>query len=170
VLVNGASGGVGTFAVQISKAFGAEVTGVCSTRNEDLVRAVGADHVIDYTHEDVTGRYDVIFDLVGNHSLSRLRSALTDRGTVVLSAGEGNRVFGPLGRIARATALSLVTRQRLRPLVAMYSTADLDVLAGLVDDGSITPAIDRTYPLSSARDAVRHLGVEHARGKVVVVP
>jgi NADPH:quinone reductase-like Zn-dependent oxidoreductase len=170
LLVNGASGGVGTFAVQLGTAFGAEVTGVCSTRNVDLVRSIGADHVIDYTREELTGRYDVILDLVGNHSLSRLRSALTERGTAVLSAGHGNRVFGPLGRIARATALSLVTRQRLRPLVAMFSAADLDVLAGLADEGSLTPAIDRTYPLSASLEAVRHLGLEHARGTIVVVP
>lgn len=170
LLVNGASGGVGTFAVQIGKAWGAEVTGVCSTRNVDLVRSVGADHVLDYTRDELAGRYDVILDLVGNHSLSRLRSVLTERGTLVLSAGEGNRVTGPFGRIARAGVLSLFSRQRLRPLVAMYSAADLDVLAGLADEGALTPAIDRAYPLSAGRDAVRHLGVDHARGKVVVLP
>ncbi|WP_028050546.1 NAD(P)-dependent alcohol dehydrogenase [Cellulomonas sp. URHD0024] len=170
LLVNGASGGVGTFAVQLGKAFGAEVTGVCSTRNVELVRSVGADHVLDYTRDEFTGRYDVIFDLVGNHSLSRLRSALTERGTLVLSAGEGSRVFGPIGRIIRGGILSLITRHRLEPLVAKHSVADLDLLAEFVAAGSITPAIDRTYPLSACRDAVRRLGVEHARGKIVLVP
>lgn len=170
LLVIGASGGVGTFAVQLGKAFGASVTGVCSTRNVELVRSLGADRVIDYTREELSGRYDVIFDLVGDRTLSTLRGVLAERGTVVLSAGQGNRVTGPLGRIARAGVLSLATRQRLRPLVATYSSSDLDVLARLVDEGSMTPAIECTYPLSAGRDAVRHLGVDHARGKVVVLP
>jgi len=170
LLVNGASGGVGTFAVQIGKALGAEVTGVCSTRNVDLVRSLGADHVLDYTREELSGRYDVILDLVGNHSLSQLRGALTAHGTAVLSAGQGGRVLGPLGRIARATFLSATVPQRLRPLVATHRVADLDALTAMVDAGALVPSIERTYPLSATADAVRHLGVDHARGKIVVVP
>ena len=169
VLVNGASGGVGTFAVQIAKAAGARVTGVCSTRNTGLIRSLGADEVIDYTKDDFTRgerRYDVILDLVGNHPLSALRRTLTPTGTLLLSSGEGGRWFGPMRRILRALAISPFVRQSLRPVSA--SGNHLAELKDLIEAGKITPAIDRTYPLSQTAEALRYLGVEHARAKVVI--
>lgn len=171
VLINGASGGVGTFAVQIAKALGAEVTGVCSTRNVDLVRSIGADHVIDYTKDDFTQaglRYDLIFDLVGNHSLSGCRRALTTKGTLVLSSGNGSRLFGPVERLLRALMLSLFVSQRLRPLAARQSKEDLVFLKELIESGKVTPAIDRTYSLSEAPAAMRYFGEGHARAKIVI--
>ncbi|MGN9786103.1 NAD(P)-dependent alcohol dehydrogenase [Nonomuraea sp. ZG12] len=169
VLINGASGGVGTFAVQIAKAFGARVTGVCSTRNTDLVRSLGADDVIDYTKDDFTRgerRYDVILDLVGNHRLSALRRTLTPAGTLLLSAGDGGRWFGPMRRILLALVISPFGRQSLRTVNPGRS--DLAELTGLIEAGKVTPAIDRTYPLSETAEALRYLGVEHARAKVVI--
>lgn len=175
VLVNGASGGVGTFAVQIAKALGAEVTGVCSTKNADLVRSLGADHVIDYTREDFTRngpRYDVVFDLVGNRSLAECRRALTPSGTLVLSGGgvsEGGSLFGPMGLIIKGQALSrFAGRQRLLVLTAEPKRENLEALTELVERGDITPVVDRTYPLGEAAEAIRYLEVEHARAKVVV--
>ena len=171
VLINGASGGVGTYAVQIAKALGAEVTAVCSTRNAALVRSLGADHVVDYTAEDFTQserRYDVILDLIGNHSLSRLRKVLTRRGTLVLSSGTGSPVFGPMGAIVKALALSPFVSQKLGVFPAVVGTDALDQLRDLVESGRVTPAIDRSYPLSQVPDAVRHLVEEHARGKIVI--
>ena len=174
VLVNGASGGVGTFAVQIAKSFGAEVTGVCSTRNMDLVRSIGADHVIDYTWEDFTrsGRqYDVVLDLVGNRSLAECRRALTLAGTLVLSGGgtsEGGSLVGPMGLILRGQALSRFVRHRLLVLTATPSRENLAALRELAESGEITPVIDRTYPLSEVPEAIRYLEVEHARAKVVI--
>ncbi len=171
VLVNGASGGVGTFAVQIAKALGAEVTGVCSTRNVNLVRSIGADHVIDYTQEDFTRsgqRYDLILDLVANHSLTDCRRALTPKGTLVLVSGNGGRWFGPMGRMVRALAVSPFVSQGLRPLAARPSRADLAVLRELIEAGAVTPAIDRAYPLSETAEAMRYVQEEHARGKVVI--
>ncbi|MGH3461471.1 MAG: NAD(P)-dependent alcohol dehydrogenase [Kribbellaceae bacterium] len=174
VLVNGASGGVGTFAVQIAKAYGAEVTGVCSTRNLDLVRSVGADHVIDYSREDFTlggRRYDVVFDLVGNHSLTAFRRALTPGGTLVLSGGgvpgEG-RVVGPMSLMMRAPLLSRFVRDRLIVLAERPSRQNLATLRELAESGKLTPVIDRTYPLSEVADAIRYLENEHARAKVVI--
>ncbi|HXC85747.1 MAG TPA: NAD(P)-dependent alcohol dehydrogenase [Trebonia sp.] len=171
VLVIGASGGVGTFAVQIAKTFGAEVTGTCSTAKMDLVAAVGADHVLDYTREDpAKNRYDVIIDIGGNRRLTHLRRALTQQGTLVITGGEdGGHWFGAaLGRNVAAHLLNPFTRQRLTGFIAPESRADLLVLRDLAESGAITPAIDRTYPLSQAAAAVRHLADGHARGKVVI--
>lgn len=169
VLINGASGGVGTFAVQIAKALGAEVTGVCSTRNADLIRSLGADHVVDYTREDFTRsgeRYDVIFDSIGNHSLTRLRGALTRTGTLVLSSGTGGRVLGPMGRILRALLLSLFVRQNLR--TSAKTSATLDDVTALIESGQVRPAIDQTYPLSETREALVYFADQHARAKIAI--
>jgi NADPH:quinone reductase-like Zn-dependent oxidoreductase len=171
VLVTGASGGVGTFAVQIAKAFDAEVTGVCSTRNVDLVRSIGADHVVDYTTTDFTRsgkRYDVILDNVEAQPLADVRRALTPTGTLVPNSGRGGRWIGPLGRIAGARVRSAFTRQQLKPLVSIARRQDLLTLADLLATGQVTPVIDRTYPLTDAADALRYVGAGHTRGKVVV--
>ena len=171
VLITGASGGVGTFAVQIAKALGAEVTGVCSTRNMELVRSVGADHVIDYTRTDFTRtglRYDVIFDSVEAQSLSEVRRALTPTGTLIPNSGRGGRWVGPLGRIVKARARSLFTRQTLRPFTSVGKRQDLLDLAELLEAAQLAPVIDRTYPLSEAAQALRYVGAGHTRGKVVV--
>jgi NADPH:quinone reductase-like Zn-dependent oxidoreductase len=174
VLVNGASGGVGTFAVQIAKSFGADVTGVCSTRNVDLVRSIGADHVIDYTRADFTRngrRYDVVFDLVGNRSLTEFRRALTPAGTLILSGGgvsRGGSLVGPLALILKGQVLSRLVRHRLLILTATPSRENLATLRELAESGKVTPVIDRTYPLSEVPEAIRYLEVEHARAKVVI--
>jgi NADPH:quinone reductase-like Zn-dependent oxidoreductase len=171
VLINGASGGVGTFAVQIAKALGAEVTGVCSSRNAELVRSLGADHVVEYTEEDFTSgtqHYDVIFDLIGNHSLTKLRRALTRTGTLVLSSGTGGRVLGPMGRILRALVIAPFVSQKLPMFRANPGHGDLDVLRELIESGRLTPAIDRSYPLSEVPAAIRYFVDEHARGKVAI--
>jgi NADPH:quinone reductase-like Zn-dependent oxidoreductase len=166
VLINGASGGVGTFAVQIAKSFGAEVTGVCSTRNVDMVRSIGADHVIDYTQEDFTQsgqRYDLILDNVGNHSFSDCRRVLTPQGTLIPNTGHAG-----MGYVVKALVLSLFVRQQGRPFVAIPNNEDLVVLKELVESGKVTPVIDRTYPLSETPEAFRYLNEGHARGKVVI--
>ncbi len=174
VLVNGASGGVGTFAVQIAKSLGAEVTGVCSTRNVELIRSLGADHVIDYTVEDFARsgrRYDVVLDLVGNRSLADFRRALTPAGTLVLSGGgvsSGGSMFGPMGLFLRSQLLSRFVRHRLLTLPSKPSKENLAALRELVESGKLTPVIDRTFPLSEAPEAIRYLEVEHARAKVVI--
>jgi NADPH:quinone reductase-like Zn-dependent oxidoreductase len=171
VLVTGASGGVGSFAVQIAKAFGAEVTGVCSTRNVDLVRSLGADHVVDYTRTDFTRtekRYDVILDNVEAQPLAAVRRALTPTGTLIPNSGRGGRWLGPIGRIVRARMLSGFTRQQLKPLLSVEKRQDLLTLADLLATGQVTPVIDRTYPLDEAADALRYVGAGHTRGKVVV--
>jgi NADPH:quinone reductase-like Zn-dependent oxidoreductase len=173
VLIIGASGGVGMFAVQIAKAFGAEVTGVCSTAKADLVRSIGADHVIDYTREDFTRskqRYDLIVDMGGNRSLSQLRRALTPAGTLVLVGGEGGGRFigGAMGRSMRALALSPFVSQRLRMIIARAKSEDLQLLKELIEAGKVTPVIDRTYPLSGVPDAIRDLHSGRARGKFVI--
>jgi NADPH:quinone reductase-like Zn-dependent oxidoreductase len=171
VLINGAAGGVGTFAVQISKYLGAEVTGVCSTRNVDLVRSIGADHVIDYTQDDFTRRehlYDVIFDNVMNHPLSECRRALTLDGTLILNNGtSGGRWLGPLGRMVQALAVSRFIRQRVR-LAVLPSREDLPLLKERIEAGDITPVIDRTYPLARTSEALRYVGAGHPRGKVII--
>src|SRR5205085_1073333 len=151
VLVNGASGGVGTFAVQIARSYGTKVTGVCSTRNVDLVRSVGADHVIDYTQVDFTRtgqRYEVILDNVEAQSLSAARRALTPTGTLIPNNGKGSRLIGPLGRIVKARLRSLFTRQALRPFLSRENRDDLLALKELIEAGKVLPVIDRTDPLS----------------------
>jgi NADPH:quinone reductase-like Zn-dependent oxidoreductase len=172
VLIIGASGGVGTFAVQLGKSFGAEVTGLCSTRNLDLVRSIGADHVIDYTKEDFTQsgqKYDLIFQLAGTRSPSDCRRALTSKGKLILSSGESDgRWIGPLDRIIKAVVLSPFVSQRLGPFEAKRSKEDLQVLKELIESGKVSPVIDRTYPLSETAEAVRYLEEGHARGKVVI--
>ncbi len=171
VLINGASGGVGSFAVQLAKAYGAEVTGVCSTANLEFVRSLGADHVIDYTAENfATGddRYDVIVDLVGNRSLAECRRALTRRGTLVLASGNGGRVLGPILRMLAAMLLGVFVTQNLRPLSSVASGADLEVLRELIDAGTITPAVGRSYPLAETAEAIRHFAEGHPRGKITI--
>ena len=179
VLIIGASGGVGTFAVQIAKSFGAEVTGVCSTRNVEMVRSIGADQVIDYTQEDFTQagqRYDLIFETAGSHSPSEIRRALTSKGTLVLigHGGSEGRWIGPFGRMIRALVLSRFVSQRMASYTAKpnYSSApnkrDLATLKQLIEGGKITPVIDRTYSLSETPEAIRYLAEGHARGKVVI--
>ncbi len=172
VLINGASGGIGTFAVQIAKALGAEVTGVCSTRNVELVRSIGADHVIDYTREDFTQkdqRYDFILDNVANHSLSDLRRTLTPTGTLVPNGGAfENRWFAGGGRVIRAHVLSRFVSHTLRPFLVSPKLEDLVVLKELIEAGKMTPVIDRTYPLSETPEAIGHVGGGHARGKIAV--
>ena len=172
VLVIGASGGVGTFAVQIAKAFGAKVTGVASTAKLDMVRAIGADQVIDYTKEDFADgrhRYDVILDIGGNSRLSRLRRALAPRGRLVIVGGETDgRWFGGIDRQVRAHLLSPFVGQKLGTFIASENGADLAVLGDLIGAGKLLPAVDRTYPLSDAAAAVRYLQDGHARGKVVL--
>jgi len=172
VLIIGASGGVGTFAVQIAKAFGAEVTGVCSTTKLDMVRSIGADRVIDYKRDDIANsgqRYDLILDTGGNRSLSALRRALTPRGTLVIVGGEtGGRLLGGTDRQLRALMLSPFVGQKLGTFIASENNADLIVLKGLIESGKVTPAIDRTYPLSEVAAAIRYMEEGHARGKVVI--
>jgi NADPH:quinone reductase-like Zn-dependent oxidoreductase len=172
VLIIGASGGVGTFAVQIAKHLGAHVTGVCSTRNLDLVRSLGADEVIDYTQQDFadgSAKYDVIFQLGGMHSPSHCRRALTPRGRLVLSSGDSEGVWiGPMDRVLKAAVLSPFVSQRLVVLNVKRSKADLGTLAALVDAGKVKPVIDRTYALEEAPEAIRYVEQGHARGKVLV--
>lgn len=172
VLIVGAGGGVGTFAVQLAKEFGAHVTGVCSATKVELVRSLGADRVIDYTTSDFARsgeRYDLILQLAGTLSPSACRRALTSKGTLLLSSGESNgRWIGPVGRIIKAVVLSPFVSQRLVSFLAKRSTADLDVLKELIEAGKVTPVIDRTYPLSEVPEAIRYLEQGHARGKVVI--
>ncbi len=171
VLVNGASGAVGTFAVQLAALLGAEVTGVCSTRNAELVRSIGAHHVIDYTREDLTRgahRFDVILDLLGNHRLSGFRRVLTPKGVHIASHGNIGTFLGPLPRLAAIVATSPFLSQKLRVVNNKPDVEDLTSLADLVASGKLTPVIQRTYPLSETADAVHHLETEHARGKIVL--
>jgi NADPH:quinone reductase-like Zn-dependent oxidoreductase len=170
VLVNGASGGVGTFAVQFAKSFGAAVTGACSTRNLNLVRSIGADQVIDYTKEDFTKggrRYDLILD-TGDRSLSDLRRALTPKGTLVVIGGSAGRWIDGLGRANKARVWSPLVRQRLRPFLTRWSRQDLQVVKDLIEAGEVMPVIDRTYPLGAAAEEIRYLEAGHARGKIVI--
>jgi len=172
VLVNGAGGGVGTYAVQIAAALGAEVTGVCSTRNVELVRSIGAAHVVDYTTEDFTdGRrqYDVILDNVSSLPLARLRGALTPTGTLVLNGGGSpGHVFGPVAGLLRAVVANAFVSQRLRPLPSRQDREELLAVTGLIEDGKLTPVVDRTYPLADTAEGLRHVEQGHARGKAVV--
>jgi NADPH:quinone reductase-like Zn-dependent oxidoreductase len=174
VLINGASGGVGTFAVQIAKSFGAEVTGVCSTRNLDLVRSLGADHVIDYTKEDFTKgeqRYDLILDNVGTQPLSGFRHALKPKGICVMIGGGGPNdggLIGPMARPVKALLLSPFISQTMSMMMAELNKKDLTMLGDLMQSGKVTPVIDRTYPLSQIAEALRYLEQGHARGKVII--
>ncbi|HEY4991859.1 MAG TPA: NAD(P)-dependent alcohol dehydrogenase [Nakamurella sp.] len=172
VLIIGASGGVGSYAVQLAKAFGAVVTGVCSTEKLDLVRSLGADHVIDYRTDDFadgTQRYDVIIDIAGNATLARLRRALTPTGTAAIVGGEqGGDLTGGIDRQLRALMLSRFVGQRLTGVMCKENSTDLEVLAGLIGAGSVTPSIDRAYPLDRAPEAMRHLEDGQVRGKVVI--
>jgi len=172
VLINGASGGLGTFAVQIAKAFGAEVTGVCSAKNLEMVRAIGADHVIDYGQEDFTKgrqRYDFILDNVGNHSPAETRRALTPTGKLQSNNGtSGGRWFGTTGTMLKTGFASMFGHRQLAPAIKFQNRADLFVLKELIDAGKITPIIDRTYPLGQTGEAIGHVGEGHARGTVVI--
>ena len=166
VLVNGASGGVGTFSVQIAKALGAEVTGVCSTRNVDMVRSLGADHVVDYTKEDFTRtgiRYDLVLDNVGNHSFADIRRVLNPGGIHSPNTGHGG-----IGYVIKAYLLSAFMRQHSSPFLAVPSAEHMDYIKDLIERGEVTPVIDRTYPLSETPSAMRYLEEEHAQGKVVI--
>lgn len=172
VLVIGAAGGVGSFAVQLAKAFGAEVTGVCSTSKVDLVRSLGADDVVDYTHEDFADRahrFDLILDTAGNRSVTHLRRALAPRGTLLIVGGEGGgRWFAGMDRALRAHLLSLFVRQRLGTFISTETTGDLVTLTELIEAGKVTPVIDRTYPLREVPEAIRYLHQGHARGKIAI--
>jgi NADPH:quinone reductase-like Zn-dependent oxidoreductase len=172
VLINGASGGIGTFAVQIAKALGAEVTAVASTRNLELVRSVGADHVVDYTKADFTAsgkRYDVILDNVSNHSLSHLRRALTPTGVLIPNGGNfGDRWFASAGRLIRATVLFRFGTQRLGRFLVSTNHDDLVALKALIEAGKVKPVLGGTYPLSNAGRALDHVGAGHAQGKVAI--
>ncbi|MEV5868071.1 NAD(P)-dependent alcohol dehydrogenase [Streptomyces tendae] len=176
VLVNGAGGGVGTFAVQIAALLEAEVTGVCSAGNADLVRSLGATHVLDYARDDFTDgreRYDVVLDNVGNHPLGRLRRALTPAGVLVANGGGSpGRVFGAIGATLKVAAVNAVTRQSLRPIIPTTPDGpaheDLLAVAALVENGQLTPVVGRTFALADAAEAVRHVEEGHARGKTVI--
>jgi NADPH:quinone reductase-like Zn-dependent oxidoreductase len=172
VLIIGASGGVGTFAVQIAKSFDAEVSGVCSTRNLEMVRALGAEHVIDYTQEDFTHsgqKYDLIFQLAGTLSPSECRSALTSNGTLLISSGESEGSWiGPLDRVIKALVLSPLVSQKMASFTVKPNREDLQLLKQFIEDGTITPVIDRSYPLAQVPEAIRYLEEGHARGKVVI--
>jgi NADPH:quinone reductase-like Zn-dependent oxidoreductase len=172
VLINGAAGGVGTFAVQIAKSFGAAVTGVCSTRNVEMVRSIGADRVIDYTQEDFTKgtrRYDLILDCVGNHSFSARRNILNPNGICVMvgAPNDGNWI-GPLAGVLKVLALSRFVSQSFVAFIGKASKRDLTIMGELMEAGKVTPVIDRRYGLSDVPDAIRYLEDGHARGKVVI--
>src|SRR5215218_6898279 len=171
VVIIGASGGVGSFAVQLAKAFGAEVTGVCSTKSLEMVRSVGADHVIDYTQQDFTRsgqRYDLILEMAGNRSLADLRRALTPKGTLVLVGGSGGRWFMGTGRTLRAVLVSPFVGQRLWSFLSKPKRADLVVLQELLEAGKLAPVIDRTFPLSETPEAIRYVGERSTQGKTVI--
>jgi NADPH:quinone reductase-like Zn-dependent oxidoreductase len=173
VLINGASGGVGTFAVQIAKSYGAEVTGVCSTRNVGMVRSLGADHVIDYKKEDYTdsGRqYDLIVDMVGNHGLLANRRVMSPAGTLVLVGGGKGNWIGPMARPLTALVLSPFVGQEFVTLFAGLNKEDLALLADLMQTGEMTAVLDQTFPLTEVPDAIRYSEEGHARGKIIIVP
>ena len=171
VLINGAAGGVGTFAVQIAKQLGADVTGVCSTRNVERVRSIGADWVVDYNQEDFTRsgqRYDLILDCVGNHSLSACRRALNPQGIYIIVGAPDGRWISPLPRVLQALVMSKLGSRSLVPFLARRSQEDLIVLRDLMAAGTVTPVIDRCYKLEEAPEAIRYLEDGHARGKVII--
>jgi len=172
VLINGAAGGVGTFGVQIAKSYGADVTGVCSTRNVEMVRSIGADQVVDYTQDDFTKsgrRYDIILDAVGNHSLSACRRILNPKGILVTAGGTAGRwMIGPLTRGIRASVVSPFVSQNMVGILAKPNREDLTILGELMATGKVAPVIDRRYSLSEVPEAIRYLEAGHARGKVVI--
>ncbi|TCZ72153.1 NAD(P)-dependent alcohol dehydrogenase [Paenibacillus albiflavus] len=172
ILINGAAGGVGTFAVQIAKSLGAEVTGVCSTRNVEMVRSIGSDHVIDYTQEDFTrskNRYDLIFDLVGNRTFSACNRVLKNQGTLVIVGSQSKgRLLGPLARALRGLLISRFVSQRIQIFMAKWSKKDLMTMHELLEAGKVKPVIDRCYNLSEVSEAIRYLEEGHAQGKVII--
>jgi len=172
VLINGASGGVGTFAVQIAKALGAKVTGVCSSRNVDIVRSLGADHVIDYTHEDFTRsdrRYDLMLDVAGSRSWSECKRVLDPQATLIMvGAPKGNRLMGPLSHIVKVRLASVRSSRKVVFFIANFNKADMVVLQELLEAGKVKPVIDKRYELSEIADAFRYLGEGHAQGKIVI--
>jgi NADPH:quinone reductase-like Zn-dependent oxidoreductase len=172
VLINGASGGVGTFAVQVAKALGAEVTGVCSTGNVDIARSLGADHVIDYTQEDFTRsdrRYDLMLDVAGSRSWSACRRVLTPQATLVIVGGpKTNRLLGPLGHLVKVRLAAVRSSQKVVFFIAKFNKPDMVVLQELLEAGKVTPVIDRRYELSEIADALRYMGEGHAQGKIVL--
>jgi len=172
VLIIGASGGVGTFAVQLGKVFNAEVTGVCSTRNVEMVRSLGADFVIDYTREDFAAgpkRYDIIFQVAGTRTPSECRRALTPKGTLILCSGDSKgQWIGPLGRVIKASVLSLFVSQKLGGPITKASKEDLMYVRELIEAGRVMPVIDRTYPLGEVPQAMRYLEEGHTRGKIII--
>jgi NADPH:quinone reductase-like Zn-dependent oxidoreductase len=172
VLINGASGGVGTFAVQIAKALGAEVTAVCSTGNVDLVRSIGADRVVDYTREDFTRsdqRYDLMFDNAGSRSWSECKRVLKPHATVVLVGGQmGGRLFGPLGHVIKMRLAAVLSSRKAVFFIAKFNSADMEVLRELLEAGEVKPVVDRRYELSEIAEAFRYMGEGHAQGKVVI--
>jgi NADPH:quinone reductase-like Zn-dependent oxidoreductase len=171
VLVNGASGGVGTFALQIAKALGAEVTAVCSTRNVDQARSLGADHAIDYTRDDFTKgsrRYDLVLDIAGSKSWRQCRRVLTSDGRLVIVGGEGNPLIGPLGHIAATWLAAVPGKRNATFFVANLNRADLEFLGELLDSGQVKPVIEKRYELAEVPEALRYMGEGHARGKLVI--
>ena len=171
VIINGASGGVGTFAVQIAKSFGAEVTGVCSERNVDIVKSIGADHVFDYNHEDFTSsgeRYELMLDNVGNHSPTACRQILTKDATYLAIGAPGDGLLGPLGPLLATLALSLFVSQKMSPMLAKASQADLLTLKSLLESEAIRPVMDRHFTLSEVPEAIRYLEEGHVRGKIAI--
>lgn len=171
VLINGASGGVGTFAIQIAKAFGAEVTAVCSTRNVACARALGADHVVDYTREDFTRcgqRYDLLFDIAGSQSWFACRRVLEPNATVVIAGGPRTPLIGPLSHVMRMRAAALGSSRKVMFYIARFTREDFLVLKDLIEAGKVKPFVEQTYPLAQISDAMRHLGAGHAQGKIVI--
>jgi NADPH:quinone reductase-like Zn-dependent oxidoreductase len=172
VLINGAAGGVGTFAVQIAKALGAKVTGVTSTKNVEMVRSLGADYVIDYTKDDFTHngkQYDLIFDIAGSHNWKEYKRVLKPNANfVIVGAPKGNKVLGPLARIIKLKLATIGASQKVVFFIAQFNRPDLDVLRELIENGKVKPVVEKVYPLAQVGDAMRHLGTGHARGKIVL--
>ena len=172
VLINGAAGGVGTFAVQVAKAFGAEVTGVTSAKNVELIRSLGADHVIDYTKDDFTQNgqsYDLLFDIAGNRTWKEYKRVLTPTANfVIVGAQKGNPVIGPLGHILKIKLATIGTTQKVTFFIAKFTREDLAILREMIEAGKIKPVVDRTYPLAETAEAMRYLGTGHAKAKVVL--
>ncbi len=172
VLINGAAGGVGTFAVQIAKAFGAEVTGVTSTKNVEMIRSLGADHIIDYTKEDFTQNgqlYDLLFDIAGNRTWKEYKRVLTPTANfIIVGAQKGNSAIGPLGHIIKIKLATLGASQKVIFFIAQFNREDLSILREMIEAGKIKPVVEKIYPLTQTTEAMRHLGTGHAQGKIVL--